>query len=75
MMPEMDGFEFVTMLRKRTEWRSIPVVVITAKDITTEDRLRLNSSVERIIQKGGYTREELLAEIRHLVAAHSQQSP
>jgi len=72
MMPEMDGFEFITILRTKEEWRSIPVVVLTAQDLSAEDRLRLSNSVERIIQKGGYTREELLAEVRHLIATHSQ---
>ena len=38
MMPEMDGFEFVDELRRHPEWKSIPVVVVTAKDLTAEDR-------------------------------------
>ncbi|MBI4494086.1 MAG: response regulator, partial [Chloroflexi bacterium] len=74
MMPEMDGFQFVTELRQRTEWQSIPVVVVTAKDLTTEDRLRLNGYVERILQKGSYSREELLGEVRDRVAACIRQS-
>ncbi len=70
MMPELDGFEFVAQLRRQESWRSIPVVVITAKDITSEDRQRLNSHVEKILQKGVYSREELLEEVRALVMAH-----
>jgi CheY-like chemotaxis protein len=70
MMPEVDGFEFVNTLRQEPNWRSIPVVVLTAKDITAADRLRLNSHVERILEKGSYTREALLEEVRGLVAAH-----
>jgi len=75
MMPEMDGFGFVSELRKRVEWRDIPVVVVTAKDITAEDRALLNGSVEKILQKGAYSRENLLTEVRELVAAclHSTQ--
>ncbi|MFP3392945.1 hybrid sensor histidine kinase/response regulator [Brevibacillus sp. SIMBA_040] len=69
MMPKMDGFEFVTELRKREEWRSIPVVVVTAKNISAEDRLRLNGYVERIVQKGSFQREALLHEIRALMIA------
>ncbi|MBK8741007.1 MAG: response regulator [Betaproteobacteria bacterium] len=38
MMPEMDGFEFLVELRGRVEWRDIPVVVVTAKDLTAEER-------------------------------------
>jgi CheY-like chemotaxis protein len=67
-MPEMDGFEFIAELRRREEWRSIPVVVITAKDLTAEDHQRLNGYVAAIVQKSAYSREELLAEVRDLVA-------
>ncbi len=74
MMPEMDGFEFVSRLRQHSEWRSIPVVVVTAKDITAEDRLQLNGYVEKILQKGAYNREALLAEVRDLVAAWVRQN-
>jgi PAS domain S-box-containing protein len=68
MMPEMDGFEFIAELRRREEWRSIPVVVITAKDLTAEDHQRLNGYVAATIQKSVYSREELLAEVRDLLA-------
>jgi CheY-like chemotaxis protein len=51
MMPKMDGFEFMDELRERSDWKEVPVVVITAKDLTQEDRDRLNGGVERIIQK------------------------
>ena len=52
MMPEMDGFAFLEALRQQDAWRSIPVVVVTAKDLTPEDRRRLNGYVERTLQKG-----------------------
>jgi CheY-like chemotaxis protein len=68
IMPEMDGFEFVAELRKHAEWQTLPVIVITAKDLTHEDRLHLNGYVEKILQKGAYSREELLMQVRHLVA-------
>jgi signal transduction histidine kinase/CheY-like chemotaxis protein len=67
MMPEMDGFEFVAELRTDPAWRSIPVLVVTAKDLTPEDRLRLNGYVQTILNKNARTREELLAEVRDLV--------
>lgn len=68
MMPEMDGFEFIIHLRHYKEWASIPVIVLTAKDISIEDRLWLNHRVDTVFQKGAYSREELLAEVRHLIA-------
>jgi GAF domain-containing protein/CheY-like chemotaxis protein/anti-sigma regulatory factor (Ser/Thr protein kinase) len=61
MMPRMDGFEFMDELRGRPDWREIPVVVITAKDLTEEDRDRLNGGVERIIQKSN--RDEMLRQL------------
>jgi CheY-like chemotaxis protein len=69
MMPEMDGFAFLEALRQQDAWQSIPVVVVTAKDLTPEDRQRLNGYVEQLLQKGAYSHEELLHEIHHLVAA------
>ncbi len=67
MMPEMDGFEFISVIRKKQEWQHIPVVVVTAKEITNSDRERLNGYVKTIFQKGTYQREELLSEIRDLL--------
>jgi signal transduction histidine kinase/DNA-binding response OmpR family regulator len=74
MMPEMDGFEFLQELRQHPEWQSIPVVVLTAKDLTEEDRLFLNGSlllsgcVKRILQKGNFSLDLLLREVRDLMA-------
>jgi PAS domain S-box-containing protein len=69
MMPEMDGFEFVVKLRRHPEWSDIPVVVITAKELSAEDRQRLNGSVEKVLLKGAFSREELLSRVRELVSA------
>ena len=63
MMPEMDGFEFSEKLRENKDWLDIPVVVITAKDLTKEDHNRLKGNVEAIMQKGSYSKKELLAEV------------
>ncbi len=71
MMPEMDGFRFAEEVRARQEWRAIPVIVMTSKDLTTEDRYRLGGNVEEVIPKRAYTREELLREVRDLVVGHA----
>jgi hypothetical protein len=63
MMPELDGFQFTREVRAQSQWRDIPFVVMTAKDINAEDRARLDGQVSRILQKGACAREELLAEI------------
>jgi len=67
MMPQMDGFEFILQLRQHETCSSIPVVVLTAKDITVEDRLWLNNRVDTVFQKSAYNREELLIELRQLL--------
>jgi CheY-like chemotaxis protein len=69
MMPEMDGFEVVAKIKNDARWRSIPVVVITAKDLTDEDRARLNGGVTRTFRKGTIARDELLRELRLLLDA------
>jgi CheY-like chemotaxis protein len=74
LMPEMDGFEFLAELRRHEDWRSIPVVVVTAKDLDAADRIRLNGRVETILQKGAFSREELLGELRDLVKARLRSS-
>ncbi|HEY2587307.1 MAG TPA: response regulator [Tepidisphaeraceae bacterium] len=68
MMPEMDGFEFLAQLRQNVAWDSIPVVVLTSKDLSPEERAALSGKVERILQKGAYSREALLREVRKIVA-------
>jgi hypothetical protein len=69
MMPHVDGFEVLRLLRKSQTGRSIPVVVVTAKELTEEDRQKLSGSVQKIIQKGAATRDEMLADVRALVGS------
>lgn len=70
MMPGMDGFQFMTEMRKNIAWQRIPVIVVTAKSLTAADRQHLNGYVERILQKGAYNREALLREVRDLVVSY-----
>lgn len=60
MMPKMDGFEF---------WHAIPIVVITAKDLSQEERTRLNGHGQNILQKGAISHSQLHDEVRRQVAA------
>jgi signal transduction histidine kinase/CheY-like chemotaxis protein len=69
MMPDVDGFEFLEILRKNEEWRSIPVILITAKDLTPDERARVSDKVEQVLQKGSYSGEDLIREIQDLMAA------
>ena len=68
MMPEMDGFQFAVEFRKQADTQHIPIIVVTAKDLTDEDQIRLNGYVETIVQKAAYSRETLLSEIQGLVS-------
>ncbi len=66
MMPEMDGFEFLEEMRRKAQWHDIPVVLVTAKDLTDADRRRLNGGIDRIIQKTD--RDDMLREVRSVLA-------
>jgi signal transduction histidine kinase/CheY-like chemotaxis protein len=68
-MPEVDGFGFVEGLRGRPEWRTIPVVVLTARQLSDEDHRRLNGSVDRILEKSATARDELLIDLRAMLRA------
>jgi CheY-like chemotaxis protein len=72
MMPEMDGFTFIQELRRRPESARVPVIVITAKDLTDEDRRRLNGDVARILGKDTINREQLVAEVRQFLAQQTE---
>jgi PAS domain S-box-containing protein len=78
MMPEMNGFEFLEALRERAAWRDVPVVVITAKELSDEERQRLNGDVERVVTKRGGGGEPgggleaLAAVVREHVAARAR---
>ena len=69
--PEIAGFAFVEELHNHAAWRSIPIVVMSAKDITTEDRQRLHGLAETVLSKSEYSRDELLNKVRGLIRAHA----
>jgi CheY-like chemotaxis protein len=72
MMPVMDGFEFAAEMKKNEDWKKIPIVVVTAKEVTAEDRERLNGGVMNILQKGAYDREKMLSIIKDEVIKHTR---
>jgi signal transduction histidine kinase/CheY-like chemotaxis protein len=77
MMPEMNGFQFITSLQERPAWRAIPVIVITSLDLTAADRASLNSGVKGILLKDKFDPTELVATVRRHVAKsrRSQKVP
>jgi CheY-like chemotaxis protein len=68
MMPDVDGFDVVAALNEHHETARIPIVVVTAKEITAEDRSKLHGHVTRIIEKGGFDPVRFIAEVRRAVA-------
>lgn len=72
MMPEMDGFQVVEQLHRNESWHNIPVVIITAKDLTRQDMERLNGSVLQIVQKGTYNQSDLLGQVRRLIGVKKE---
>ncbi|MEY3219136.1 MAG: hypothetical protein RIT27_493 [Pseudomonadota bacterium] len=67
MMPEVDGFEFLKTLRTETQWQTIPVVVLTARNLSETERNALANDAQNILQKGAYDKDYLLEQIRLLV--------
>ncbi|MCI0537031.1 MAG: response regulator [Verrucomicrobiales bacterium] len=67
MMPVMDGFEFLAELRRHEKWHTIPIVVVSAKDLTDAERAALQGRVQQILQKRSLGREELVREVQETV--------
>jgi CheY-like chemotaxis protein len=70
MMPRMDGFDFLATRHERPEWLDIPVVVITAADLSEADRRRLTGGVQHVIEKAAEGRESFLDELRSFIGLH-----
>jgi CheY-like chemotaxis protein/anti-sigma regulatory factor (Ser/Thr protein kinase) len=68
MMPGMDGFEVLERLYGDETWREVPVIIITAKDLTADDVDRLNGRVVKVLQKGAYQRRDLVRDIHGMIA-------
>jgi len=68
MMPEMDGFTVLSKMKEAKETADIPVIVITAKDLTLQERRRLSGHVESLLQKGSYMDMEMLDELMDVLA-------
>lgn len=68
IMPVMDGFEFLAHLQDHEQWNSIPIVVLTAKNLTVEEYGRLNNYVKTIFNKESYAQDDLILHIHKLIS-------
>jgi CheY-like chemotaxis protein/nitrogen-specific signal transduction histidine kinase len=67
LLPGMDGFQFLHALRSGPGGADIPVLVLTARDLSARDRRRLEGSVQKLLQKGSCSRQRFLEEVRDMV--------
>jgi signal transduction histidine kinase/CheY-like chemotaxis protein len=68
MMPGMDGFQVLEAIRRHEAWRDLPVVVVTAKDLSRDELVWLRTNAEDVFQKSSYNRRELIALVDDLIA-------
>jgi CheY-like chemotaxis protein len=68
MMPGMDGFELLAEMRRRDELRNVPVVIVTAKDLSQEELSWLRGNAEKVLPKGAYSRQELIKIVREMLS-------
>jgi threonine synthase len=67
MMPEMDGFAVLDALRSNPDTAQIPVIVSTAKELTPEEKTRLQGQIQALMQKGDFMSDEFLEEVKALI--------
>ncbi|MFM8470908.1 MAG: response regulator [Limisphaerales bacterium] len=75
MMPEMDGFAFAQAVRERKDMSDVPIIILTATDLTEEDKQRLTGRVAGILQKQTLSPESLQSELRAALAKHLPAKP
>src|SRR5687768_7740347 len=67
MMPEVDGFAVLDALRSKPDTANIPVIVATAKELTVDEKGRLQGQIQSLMQKGDFLNDEFLEEVRSLI--------
>lgn len=72
MMPEINGFDVVEALKSDTVTASIPIIVLTAKQITAHDRIRLNGDVKKVMEKSDFNHGRFIGEVRRAMAGRGK---
>jgi PAS domain S-box-containing protein len=74
LMPEMDGFEVLRRVKESPELQNLPIVIMTGKEITQTERELLERQSRGLIQKGDKLKDQLLANIRKVIAAENSEA-
>lgn len=74
MMPKVNGFDVIHTLSKSEAGKNLPIIVLTAKDLTAQDHRKLNNSIEHIMQKVKFSRKDLIREIRKMELLDPQKA-
>jgi threonine synthase len=67
MMPEMDGFAVMEALQANPTTTDIPVIVVTAKELTQAEKQRIHGHIQKLMQKGDFLSDDLADEVRALL--------
>ena len=67
MMPEMDGFSVMDALQSHPDTADIPIIVVTAKELTPAEKERLKGHIQTLMQKGDFMSDDLLEEVKALL--------
>ena len=76
MMPGMDGFAVLEVLKRDREMRRIPIIVVTAKELNEQERSRINGQAAALFQKGLFKQDDLLRDVYyalHKLKIHTKQ--
>lgn len=68
ILPECNGFDLIAKISQNGQFKQIPIIVVTAKDLSSQEQRQLKKEVDCIFQKGDYSRSDLLNEIETLMA-------
>jgi CheY-like chemotaxis protein len=74
MMPRVDGFDVLRAIRADPHTRDLPIIVVTAKDLTEQDRERLGDAAQRVLTKQALSIDELRGQVRDLLGAHRSRA-
>jgi len=67
MMPEIDGFSVLDVLKDDERTAMIPIIVVTAKELSTNEKARLSGRIHTLMQKGEFMNDDLLDEVTSLL--------